>query len=83
MEAFICDNYPLVFYPGVFTQPSLLMDSVYALSLLKKGYTKYKSKGQKQAITVLCQRSRELGDVTGEKDILKKALANLSTTEIG
>jgi len=47
MEQFISDNYPLVFYPGVFTQPNLMLDATYALSLLKKGFNKYKAKALK------------------------------------
>ena len=47
MEQFISDNYPLVFYPGVFTQPGLMLDSGYALTLLKKGYSKFKTKAIK------------------------------------
>lgn len=82
MEIFISDNYPLVFYPGVFTQPNLLLDSHYALALLKKGFNKFKNKHMKQAVTVLCHRSRELQDVCQDDQIFKKAVLSVGCAEL-
>lgn len=43
MEAFVYDNYTMVFYPGVFTQnfgSNITFDTEYIIKLLKNGYQK-------------------------------------------